>query len=95
MDSVRDKVRSSVISERLSGPTAVEVVGASGEDACRPPPGGGVPVHPAGRRPQGSRWRCYISSVAWERLRVHQSELVSVAGRGKSGLTGGSAAPRI
>ena len=38
---------------------------------------------PTGRRPKGrpgTRWRDYISSVAWERLGIPQSELADVAG---------------
>ncbi len=37
---------------------------------------------PAGRRPWGrprSRWRDYISALAWEHLRILQSELVDVS----------------
>ena len=37
----------------------------------------------AGRRPRGkprTRWRDYVSSLAWERLGIPQSELADVAG---------------
>ena len=37
---------------------------------------------PTGRRPRGrprTRWRDYISKLAWERLGIPQSELVNVA----------------
>ncbi|KAL3049346.1 hypothetical protein OYC64_008749 [Pagothenia borchgrevinki] len=39
-------------------------------------------ARPAGKRPRGrprTRWRDYISSLAWERLGIPQSELVDVA----------------
>ncbi|KAL3052884.1 hypothetical protein OYC64_005410 [Pagothenia borchgrevinki] len=39
-------------------------------------------ARPAGRRPRGrprTRWRDYISSLAWELLGIPQSELVDVA----------------
>ena len=41
-------------------------------------------VRPAGRRPRGRpriRWRDYISTLAWERLGIPQSELADVAGK--------------
>ena len=40
-------------------------------------------ARPTGRRPRGrpkTRWRDYISSVAWEHLGIPQSELANVAG---------------
>ena len=39
-------------------------------------------AHPTGRRPRGrprTRWRDYISLLAWERLGIPQEELESVA----------------
>ena len=40
-------------------------------------------ARPTGRRPRGkprTRWRDYISSLAWECLGIPQSELTDVAG---------------
>ncbi|KAL6118110.1 uncharacterized protein ACO6RY_15769 [Pungitius sinensis] len=39
-------------------------------------------ARPAGKRPRGgprTRWRDYISTLAWKRLEIFQSELVDVA----------------
>ncbi|CAL8276249.1 unnamed protein product [Arctogadus glacialis] len=39
-------------------------------------------ARPVGRRPRGrprTRWRDYISTLAWERLGISPSELVNVA----------------
>ena len=59
---------------------SAEVVRASDQDASR--------AHPTGRRPRGrprTHWRdyippVYVSHLAWERLRIPQEELESVAG---------------
>jgi len=43
----------------------------------------GFRARPSGRRPRGrlrTRWRDYISRLAWERLRIPKDELESVAG---------------
>ncbi len=48
----------------------------------RAPPCGGVPARPAGKRPRDrrrSRWRDYISALAWDRLGIPQPELADVA----------------
>ncbi|KAK5925540.1 hypothetical protein CgunFtcFv8_018055 [Champsocephalus gunnari] len=88
--SLRDKVRSSVIREGLGvEPLLLRVERSQlrwfGHLVRMPP--GRLPrevfqAHPAGRRPRGrprTRWRDYISSLAWERLGIPQSELVDVA----------------
>ena len=75
--SLRDKVRSSVIREGLGVEPFLH---------CVLPPGR-LPrevfqARPAGKRPRGrprTRRRGYISSLAWERLGIPQSELVDVA----------------
>ena len=57
------------------------MVWASDQDASWAPP---LEVFRAtGRRPRGTprtRWRDYISQLAWERLGVPQEELENVAG---------------
>ena len=93
--SLRDKVRSSVIREGLG----VEPLLLRGERSqlrwfghlVRMPPGCRprevFQAHPAGKRPRGrprTRWRDYISSLAWERLGIPQSELVD-EGKGTFG----------
>jgi len=60
---------------------SVEVVQVSGWDGCLP-----FEIfcaHPTGRRSQSrprTRWRDYISLLAWEHLGIPQEELESVAG---------------
>ena len=66
----------------LRGKEPVEVVQASDEDATRAPSYGGVLARPTARRPRGrpkTRWWGYISSLAWERLGIPQSELADMA----------------
>ncbi|KAK5915715.1 hypothetical protein CesoFtcFv8_001281 [Champsocephalus esox] len=88
--SLRDKVRSSVIREGLGvEPLLLRVKRSQlrwfGHLVRMPP--GHLPrevfqARPAGKRPRGrprTRWRDYISSLAWERLGIPQSELVDVA----------------
>ena len=88
--SLRDKVRSSVIREGLGvEPLLLRVESSQsrwfGHLVRMPPgrlPGEVFQAHPAGRRPKGrprTRWRDYISWLAWERLGIPQSELVDVA----------------
>ncbi|KAK0152856.1 hypothetical protein N1851_005478 [Merluccius polli] len=46
-------------------------------------PGEVFRARPTGRRPQGrprTRWRDYVSRLAWERLGIPQEELDEVAG---------------
>ncbi|KAK5868011.1 hypothetical protein PBY51_012458 [Eleginops maclovinus] len=88
--SLRDKVRSSVIREGLGVEPLLLRVERSQlrwfRHLVRMPPGR-LPrevfqARPAGKRPRGrprTRWRVYISSLAWERLGIPQSELVDVA----------------
>ena len=88
--SLRDRVRSSVIRERLGVEPLLLCVERSqlrwfGHLVRMPP--GRLPREvfqacPAGRRPRGrprTRWRDYISALAWERLGIPQAELVDVA----------------
>ena len=88
--SLRDRVRSSVIREELGvEPLLLRVERSQlrwfGHLVRMPP--GRLPrevfqARPAGRRPRGrprTRWRDYISNLAWERLGIPQSELVNVA----------------
>ena len=88
--SLRDRVRSSVIREELGVEPLLLCVERSqlrwfGHLVRMPP--GRLPrevfqARPAGRRPRGrprTRWRDYISNLAWERLGIPQSELVNVA----------------
>ena len=88
--SLRDRVRSSVIRERLGVESLLLCVERSqlrwfGHLVRMPP--GRLPREvfqacPAGRRPRGrprTRWRDYISTLAWERLGIPQSELVDAA----------------
>ncbi|KAK5851386.1 hypothetical protein PBY51_002187 [Eleginops maclovinus] len=84
--SLRDKVRSSVIREGLGGEPLLLRVERSqlrwfGHLVRMPP--GRLPrevsqARPAGKRPW-TRWRDYISSLAWGRLGILQSELVDLA----------------
>ncbi|KAK5873269.1 hypothetical protein PBY51_018325 [Eleginops maclovinus] len=88
--SLRDKVRSSVIWEGLGvEPLLLHVERSQlrwfGHLVRMPP--GRLPrevfqARPAGKRPRvrpRTRWRDYISSLAWEHLGIPQSELVDVA----------------
>ncbi len=53
-----------------------------------------VQAHPAGKMPR-SRWRGYISALAWERLGIPQLELADVAGKGKSGALSAETAASV
>ncbi|KAJ8007663.1 hypothetical protein DPEC_G00096500 [Dallia pectoralis] len=88
--SLRDRVRSSVIREELGVEPLLLCIERSqlrwfGHLVRMPP--GRLPrevfqARPAGRRPRGrprTRWRDYISTLAWERLGIPQSELANVA----------------
>uniref|UniRef100_A0A8C9X6F4 B30.2/SPRY domain-containing protein n=1 Tax=Sander lucioperca TaxID=283035 RepID=A0A8C9X6F4_SANLU len=88
--SLRDRVRSSVIREELGvEPLLLRIERSQlrwfGHLVRMPP--GRLPremfqARPAGRRPRGrprTRWRDYISNLAWERLGIPQSDLVNVA----------------
>ncbi|KAK5851497.1 hypothetical protein PBY51_023044 [Eleginops maclovinus] len=86
--SLRDKVRSSVIREGLGvEPLFLRVERSQlrwfGHLVRMPP--GRLPrevfqARPAGKRGRPrTRWRGYISLLAWERLGIPQSELVDVA----------------
>ena len=89
--SLRDRVRSSAIREGLGVEPLLLCVERSQlrwfGHLMRMPPGR-LPrevflARPTGRRPRGrprTRWRDYISSLAWERLGIPQSELADVAG---------------
>ncbi|XP_071059967.1 anamorsin isoform X1 [Pseudochaenichthys georgianus] len=79
--SLRDKVRSSDIRERLGvEPLLLRVERSQlrwfGHLVRMPP--GCLPREVFQARPR-TRWRDYISSLAWERLGIPQSELVDVA----------------
>ena len=92
--SLRDRVRSSAIREGLGVEPLLLCVERSQlrwfRHLMRMPPGR-LPrevflARPTGRRPRGrprTRWRDYISSLAWERLGIPQSELVDAAGEWK------------
>ena len=89
--SLRDRVRSSDIRRELGVESLLLRVERSQlrwfGHLIRMPPGR-LPLEvfqarPTGRRPRGrprTRWRDYISRLAWERLGVPQNELESVAG---------------
>ncbi len=88
--SLRNKVRSSVICEELRVKPLLLCIERSqlrwfGHLARMPPgclPREMLQVRPAGRRPWGSlksRWRDYISALAWEYVGIPQSELADVA----------------
>ena len=88
--SLRDRVRSSVIRERLKvEPLLLRIERSQlrwfGHLVRMPPgrlPGEVFWACPTGRRPRGrprTRWRDYISRLAWERLGVLPEELVEVA----------------
>ena len=87
--SLRDRVRSSAIREELRVELLLCVERSQlrwfGHLVRMPP--GRLPrevfqARPAGRRPRGrprTRWRDYISTLAWEGLGIPQSELANVA----------------
>lgn len=88
--SLRDRLRSSVIREELGVEPLLICVERSQlrwfGHLVRMPPGRLLrevfQACPAGRRPRGrprTRWRDYISNLAWEHLGIPQSELVNVA----------------
>ncbi|KAK0138211.1 putative uncharacterized transposon-derived protein F52C9.6 [Merluccius polli] len=89
--SLRDRVRSSVIREELGvDPLLLRVERSQmrwlGHLVRMPPgriPGEVFRARPTGRRPRGrprTRWRVYVSRLAWERLGIPQEELDEVAG---------------
>nr|XP_049577497.1 glycine receptor subunit alpha-3 isoform X2 [Syngnathus scovelli] len=89
--SLRDRVRSSVIRERLGVESLLLHVERSqmrwlGHLIRMPPgrlPGEVFRACPTGRRPRGrprTRWRDYVSQLAWERLGIPRDELDEVAG---------------
>ena len=89
--SLRDRVRNSDIRERLGvEPLLLHVERSQlrwvGHLVRMPPgrfPGEVFRARPTGRRPRGrprTRWRDYISQLAWERLGIPPEELVEVAG---------------
>ncbi|KAK0156590.1 Craniofacial development protein 2 [Merluccius polli] len=89
--SLRDRVRSSVIREELGvDPLLLRVERSQmrwlGHLVRMPPgrlPGEVFRARPTGRRPRGrprTRWRDYVSRLAWERLGIPQEELAEVAG---------------
>ena len=89
--SLRDRVRSSVIRRELGvDPLLIRVERSQmrwfGHLIRMPPgrlPGEVFRARPTGRRPQGrprTRWRDYVSRLAWERLGIPREELDEVAG---------------
>ena len=90
--SLMDRVRSSVKKEGLGVEPLLLCIERSQlrwfRHLVRMPPGR-VPqevfqARPAGRRLRGrprTRWRDYISTLAWEHLGIPQSELADVAGK--------------
>ncbi|KAK0156607.1 LINE-1 reverse transcriptase [Merluccius polli] len=89
--SLRDRVRSSVIREELGVDLLLLRVERSqmrwlGHLVRMPPgclPGEVFRARPTGRRPRGrprTRWRDYVSRLAWERLGIPQEELDKMAG---------------
>ena len=89
--SLRDRVRSSDIRERLKvEPLLLRIERSQmrwfGHLVRMPPgrlPGEVFRACPTGRRPRGrprTRWRDYVSQLAWERLGILPEELVEVAG---------------
>lgn len=89
--SLRDRVRSSVIREELGvEPLLLRIEKSQmrwlGHLIRMPPgrlPGEVFRARPTGRRPRGrprTRWRDYVSQLAWERLGVPREELDEVAG---------------
>ena len=94
--SLRDRVRSSVIREELGvDPLLLRVEKSQmrwlGHLVRMPPgrlPGEVFRARPTGRRPLGrprTRWRDYVSRLAWERLGIPQEEMDEVVG-GKGSL---------
>ncbi|KAK0154873.1 putative uncharacterized transposon-derived protein F52C9.6 [Merluccius polli] len=88
--SLRDRVRSSVIREELGvDPLLLRVERSQmrwlGHLVRMPPgrlPGEVFRARPTGRRPRGrprTRWRDYVSRLAWERLGIPQEELAEAA----------------
>ncbi|TWW78236.1 R2DM Retrovirus-related Pol polyprotein from type II retrotransposable element [Takifugu flavidus] len=99
--SLRDRVRSSAIREELGVESLLlrverSQMGWLGHLVRMPPgrlPGEVFRACPSGRRPPGrprTRWRDYVSRLAWERLGIPPDEL----GRGKSGLLSLGCCPR-
>ena len=89
--SLRDRERSSVIREGLGvEPLLLRIERSQmrwlGHLVRMPPgrlPGEVFQTHPTGRRPRGrprTRWRDYVSRLAWESLGVPPEELEEVAG---------------
>ncbi|TKS65493.1 LINE-1 reverse transcriptase -like protein [Collichthys lucidus] len=89
--SLRDRVRSSAIREELRvEPLLLRIERSQlrwlGHLVRTPPgrlPGETFRARPSGRRPRGrprTRWRDYVSRLAWERLGVPLGELDEVAG---------------
>ena len=59
-------------------------------------PGEVFRARPTGRRPRGrprTRWRDYVSRLAWERLGVPLEELEGGRGQGRLGFSAQAAAP--
>ena len=92
--SFRDRVRSLVIREELRVDPLLLCIERSqmrwlGHLVRMPPgrlPGEMFRARPTGRRPRGrprTRWRDYVSRLAWERLGIPQEELDEVAGERK------------
>ena len=88
--SLRDRVRSSVIRERLGvEPLLLHLERSQlrwfGHLVRMPPerlPREVLAACPLGKRPRGrprTRWRDYISSLAWDRLGIPQEEVANVA----------------
>ncbi|TWW73592.1 R2DM Retrovirus-related Pol polyprotein from type II retrotransposable element [Takifugu flavidus] len=89
--SLRDRVRSSAIREELGVESLLlrverNQMGWLGHLVRMPPgclPGEVFRACPSGRRPPGrprTRWRDYVSRLAWERLGIPPDELEEVAG---------------
>ncbi|TWW55955.1 hypothetical protein D4764_09G0010050 [Takifugu flavidus] len=89
--SLRDRVRSSAIREELGAESLLLRVERSqmrwlGHLVRMPPgrlPGEVCRACPSGRRPPGrprTRWRDYVSRLAWERLGIPPDDLEEVAG---------------
>ena len=88
--SLRDRVRSSVIREGLGVEPLLLRIERSQmrwlEHLVKMPPGHPGEVfraRPTGRRPRGrprTRWKDYVSRLAWEHLGVPLEELEEVAG---------------
>ncbi|GAA6078097.1 uncharacterized protein LOC111191400, partial [Tachysurus ichikawai] len=89
--SLRDRVRSSVTREELRvEPLLLHIERSQlrwlGHLFRMPPgrlPGEVFRAYPTGRRPRGrprTRWRDYVSRLAWERLGIPPEELEEVSG---------------